>query len=103
MYCSYGLQMRFNPYMSPSDYDAVLKDHTERAFSSALHARLRAAIMKTESRGRKRMRRNVLTLEGRVDRAALLGVLANWIFSECHTRCRPLVNKTHSEGDSQML
>ena len=81
MFCAYSLQMRFTPYMSPSDFDAVLKSHTERAFSSALHARLRASIMNVETRGRKRMRRNLLTPDGRVDRSALLGVLASWVFN----------------------
>ena len=81
MFCAYGLQVRFSPYMSPSEYDLVLKDHTEKAFTSALHARLRNSILSVESRGRKRTRRNLMTPEGKVDRHALLGILGSWLFN----------------------
>ena len=75
MFCAYGLQVRVSPYMSPSDYDAVLRHHAESAFTSALHARLRSAIAHVESRGRRR------TPGGKVDRSALLGVLGSWVFN----------------------
>ena len=67
--------------MSPSDYDQVLRSHAEAAFTSRMHARLRATIIGIESRGRKRMRRMVMTPEGAVDRSALLGVLSSWLFN----------------------
>jgi hypothetical protein len=81
MFCAYGLQLACRPYMSPSEYDAVLKDHTEKSFTSAVHARIRAAIINVESRGRKRTRRNLMTPEGKVDRSAVLGILGNWLFN----------------------
>ena len=53
--------LRTAPYMSPSDYDAVVAAHNEARFSSALHAKLFASIARVESRGRKKTRRNVVT------------------------------------------
>jgi hypothetical protein len=65
MFCAYGLHLACRPYMSPSEYDDVLRDHMEKSFTSVLHAKLRASIVSVESRGRKKVRRNRMTPEGR--------------------------------------
>jgi hypothetical protein len=75
-----GLHLSVAPYMSPSRWEGVLEAHAAAAFSSATHARLRASIAGIESRGRKRTHRNLLDFNGRVDRRALLGLLATWLF-----------------------
>jgi hypothetical protein len=49
-------------------------------FTSALHARLQASIAGIESRGKKRVHKNLLTYDGKVDRKAALSVLTNWFF-----------------------
>jgi hypothetical protein len=86
--------------MSPGDYDDVLKSHMQSSLTSAIHARLRAAIsgicllphvclsllyhLRTtgiEARGRRRTHKNLLTYEGKIDRTAILGVLASWVFN----------------------
>lgn len=81
MFCAYAAQVKFYPYMSPGDMEEVIKDHERRAFTSALHARLRATIAGIQTRGRRRVKKNLLNKEGKVDTAALLGVLRNWLFN----------------------
>jgi len=81
MFVAYAAQTTFRPYMSPSDYDQVLRDHIEASHTSAVHARLRAAIANIETRGRKKVRRNLLNFDGKVDRNAILGVLSGWLFN----------------------
>jgi hypothetical protein len=81
LFLAYALQVRFLPYMSPGDHESVLKQHADACFSSRVHARLRATLHGVETRGRKRARSNLLTYEGKVDRSAILGVLAGWIFN----------------------
>jgi len=50
----------------------VLKSHSESAFTSAVHARIRAQIANIETRGRKKVRKNLLNFEGKVDRSSVL-------------------------------
>jgi hypothetical protein len=69
------------PYLSPGEYDGVLKSHAESAFTNAVHARLRNVIASIETRGKKKARKNLLNFEGQIDRAALLGVLTGWLFN----------------------
>jgi hypothetical protein len=66
-------QVAYRPYMSPADYEDVLRAHLESSHTSAIHARLRASISHIESRGKKKSRRNLMTPTGRIDRLALLG------------------------------
>ena len=67
--------------MSPGDFDAVITDHISKSYTSALHARLRASIAGIESRGRKRVYRNVMDSSGRLDTKAAIGLLASWAFN----------------------
>jgi hypothetical protein len=76
VFCAFGLQVAVRPYMSPSEHEDVLRAHTESSFTSAIHARLRAAIAGIETRGRKRTRRNLMTAAGHIDRTAVLGCVA---------------------------
>jgi hypothetical protein len=77
---AYGLQLKFSPYMNPGDYEVILREHQAAVFTSALHARLQASIAGIESRGKKRVHKNLLTYDGKVDRKAALSVLTNWFF-----------------------
>jgi hypothetical protein len=58
MFVAYAAQVKFLPYMSPTEFDAVLASHVEASFTSKIHARLRATIAGVELRGRKRGHRN---------------------------------------------
>jgi hypothetical protein len=80
MFLAYAAQVRFQPYMSPSEREAVLKEHLELSYTSPLHARLRAILAGIESRGRKKTHRNILTVKGRVDARALLGRIGTFMF-----------------------
>ena len=77
--CSYGLQVRVAPYMSPGDYEAVLIDHMRAALTSPLHAKLHATLANIEARGRKRTRRNIVSDDGRVLVGAALAELRMWL------------------------
>jgi len=81
MFLAYALQVRYTPYMSPSEFEDVLRQHEANRFQSQLHAVLHARLAEVTSRGRKRVHRNLLTFEGKVDRSAVLGVMANWLFN----------------------
>ncbi len=81
MFLAYSLQMMTRPYMSPGEYDDVLKAHAEASYTSAVHARLRAIIANIETRGRKKARKNLINFEGKLDRAAILGVLSGVLFN----------------------
>lgn len=50
--------MRFQPYMSPSEYDKAIASHVEASYSSKVHARLRASLAGVALRGRKQAHRN---------------------------------------------
>ena len=82
MFLAYSAQMMVRPYLSPGEYDGVLKSHAESAFTNAVHARLRNVIASIETRGKKKARKNLLNFEGQIDRAALLGVLTGWLFKQ---------------------
>jgi hypothetical protein len=81
MFLAYSAQMMFRPYMNAGEFEDVLKSHAESAFSSAVHARIRAQIATVEARGKKRVRKNLLNFEGKVDRSAVLGLLTGWLFN----------------------
>jgi hypothetical protein len=81
MFLAYSAQMMVRPYLSPGEYESVLKSHADSAFSNVVHARLRSQIANIETRGKKRVRKNLLNFEGRVDRTAVLGVLMGWFFN----------------------
>ena len=77
----YALHVRVSPYMSPGQYDAVLREHTMAALTNVTHARLRASIAAVETRGaRGGRRRNLIDFQGQIDRTAVLGVLRGWAF-----------------------
>jgi len=81
MFIAYSLQMIVRPYLSPGDFEEVLRNHMEASYTSAIHARLRAAIANIETRGRKKVRKNLLNFEGQIDRRAVLGILSGWLFN----------------------
>jgi hypothetical protein len=81
MFLAYAAQVVYYPYMSPADMEDVLKDHERKSFTSPVHARLRATIAGIETRGRRRVRKNLMNAEGKVDTKALLGVLRGWLFN----------------------
>lgn len=83
LFIAYALQVRFAPYMSPSDYEATLKAHDAAADSgnSAVHARLRATLQYIESRGRKKTHRNILRADGRVDTSAVVSAVSAWLLN----------------------
>jgi hypothetical protein len=81
MFLAYSAQMMFRPYLSPGEYDAVLKSHAESAFTSAAHAEIRAQIANIATRGKRATRKNLLNFEGKVDRSAVLGLLTSWLFN----------------------
>jgi hypothetical protein len=81
MFLAYSAQMMVRPYMSAGEYDTVLASHAESAFKSAIHSRLRQSIKGIEARGRKKVRKNLLTFEGTLDRTAILGLLTGWLFN----------------------
>ncbi len=81
MFVAYAAQVHVRPYMSPANFDDVLKGHVEASFTSLIHARLRANLANIETRGRKKARRNLINFEGKVDRSAILGVLTGWLFA----------------------
>ena len=77
----YALHVRLSPYMSPGQYDAVLREHTMAALTNVTHARLRASIAAVETRGaRGGRKRNLVDFQGQIDRTAVLGVLRGWAF-----------------------
>ena len=78
--CAYGMHLRALPYMGPGSFDDVLRAHKAAVFSSAAHARIHTSISAIESRGRKRVHKNLLNYQGKVDRSAVLGVLSGWLF-----------------------
>ena len=81
MFLAYSAQMMFRPYMNAGEFDAVLRSHVESSFSNAIHARIRAQIADVETRGRKKVTKNLLNFEGKVDRSAVLGLLTSWLFN----------------------
>jgi hypothetical protein len=81
LFLAYSAQMRFMPYQSPQDFDAILKDHEVRSFSDPVHARLRATLSGIQTRTKRTVRSSVMNAEGHVDASALLGVLRGWLFN----------------------
>jgi hypothetical protein len=76
---AYGLQTTFNPYLCGANREAVLRLHSVQVFTSAVHARLEANIKSIETRGRKKVHKNVLDFNGKVDHKALLGALTGFL------------------------
>jgi hypothetical protein len=72
---------RWRRALARRQFEDVLKAHNESSFSSAIHARIRAQIANVEARGKKRVRKNLLNFEGKVDRSAVLGLLTGWLFN----------------------
>ena len=81
MFLAYSAQMMFRPYMSPGEFDVVIKQHEESVFTSAIHARCKMQLSHVEARGRKKTRKNLMNFEGKIDQAAVLGVLSGWLFN----------------------
>lgn len=81
LFASFALQTHWQPYMPPSECEAVLRAHEISSLTDPLHAKLRAKLAAIQSRGRKRTRHNVMTPSGKIDVKALLGVLATSLFN----------------------
>jgi len=69
------------PYMGPAEFDDVVKLMNESSLTNERYARIRALISSIESRGRKKVRRNLLNSDGKIDTSAILGVLTGWLFN----------------------
>jgi hypothetical protein len=80
MFLAYTAQMMFMPYMSAACFDQVLKNHSESAFTSSAHARIKNQVSGIEARGRKKAAKNLMTFDGKIDRSAVLSVLTGWLF-----------------------
>ena len=78
--CFYVLHVRASPFMCPDEYESVLRDHKNKSVTSALHARLRAAIKDVESKGRRGPAKALVNFNGQINRAALLGAVATALF-----------------------
>jgi len=98
MFLAYAAQVKWNPYMSPQDFEGVLKSHVESSFTSPIHARLRATLANIDSRGRKRTHRNVMSKDGKVDYGAVLGILTSWLFNY-----NTVSGESGGEGDRERL
>lgn len=71
-------QVRNNPYMPPSEYDDVVRDHELASLRTAsIHARLYQQLQVVEARGKKATRRNVM-LSLSNNRAQFA---ADWLFN----------------------
>jgi hypothetical protein len=81
MFLAYAAQVQLRPYMSPGDFEEVIKAHIEASQTTAVHARLRAAVAGIETRGRKKVHKNLLNSSGAVDRNAVFGVLTGFFFN----------------------
>lgn len=81
MFLAYAAQVRVIPYMSPSEHEEVLKSHEVAAFSSPMHAKLKAALSAVEVRGRKRTKRNMMTADGKFDRSAFMSTVVSWLYN----------------------
>ena len=81
VFLAYSAQMMFRPYLSPGEFDSVIKQHEESVFISKIHARCKVQLLNVESRGRKKTRKNLMNFDGDIDRSALLGVLTGWLFN----------------------
>ena len=81
MFLAYSAQVMARPYMNAGEFEDVLRDHMQSSLTNVLHARIRKQIQNIEARGRKRVRKNLLNFEGKVDRTAVLGVLTTWLFN----------------------
>jgi hypothetical protein len=81
MFLAYSAQVMARPYMNAGEFEDVLRDHMQSSLTNVMHARIRKQIQSIEARGRKRVRKNLLNFEGKVDRSAVLGVLTTWLFN----------------------
>ena len=81
MFLAYSAQVMARPYMNAGEFEDVLREHLQSSLTNVLHARIRKQIQNIEARGRKRVRKNLLNFEGKVDRSAVLGVLTTWLFN----------------------
>ena len=81
MFLAYSAQMMFRPYMNAGEWDSVLRSHQDSSLTNATHARIRAQIQSIETRGRKKVSKNLLNFEGKVDRSAVMGLLTGWLFN----------------------
>jgi hypothetical protein len=81
MFLAYSAHVMVRPYMGPAECDAVVKEVMDISSISERNARIRSLVVTIESRGRKKVRRNLLTSEGKIDSAAIIGVLAGWFFN----------------------
>jgi hypothetical protein len=68
--------------MGPGDFEDVLKKWEARALAGdKAAAAVWAKVKSVESRGRKKVHRNVMNAGGTINASALLGVLRGWLFA----------------------
>jgi len=83
IFVAYAAQMKYAPYMGPGDYENVLKDYQARAATGEdrVATELWNKLRVIEARGRKKVRRNLMKADGKVDGRAVLGLLQSWLFN----------------------
>jgi hypothetical protein len=82
LFISYVLQTKFNPFMSYTDYEQVLKDNENAGAWSTLHSKLNIIIRSIEMQGRRKFYKNtIITKNGSINRSALLLAAGAWMFN----------------------
>lgn len=61
MFIAYALQVRYRPYLSPSERNDVLREHVYKSLRGGLHARLAERVKAAEAHGKKAARNTKMT------------------------------------------
>jgi hypothetical protein len=77
IFLAYSVQVQIRPYLSPGEYDAVLKLHEARAATDMMQARLKVAIANIATQTKKKSTKNVMSVQGTVDKKALMGLMGS--------------------------
>lgn len=64
LFLAYAAQVRWQPYMSPSEFDTVIEEHLRLSEESPLHNRLRARLASVEAKQRKKGNKNSIAAGG---------------------------------------
>ena len=81
IFLAYSVQVQVRPYMSVGEFEGVLKAHETAAATDMVHARIKVAISDIAAQGKKRVTKNLLSVQGKVDRKALMGLLGGWLMN----------------------
>lgn len=81
LFLAYAAQVRFNPFMSYSEYADVIKSHLDAAAWSPIHARLKATLNEVQLQGTRKYHRNIMSVTGTIDKVALFQAMGSWLFN----------------------